>query len=824
MRYSTLLMIILTAMVTQSCKITMPSLILLNGDYEPYAPGNPSAYRFDISRALKAQSGFKDTLILGDWPNTRHAIDMQTIFTSMRIPEKNIVLFEDFGYIRDGNIGLRLLVSGDHEKLRKATRVVALPLSTPLSRPADVPRVMSTDILFVLAAGNTFSSFKGDRDMYNSNHVRWSHQDPEIERIRKIHYQAILDVYNTGKVIAATSARVTEAGEVEPYKYVFQCGDIKESCYTIIPGQSTSRASARLAAMSFYLAQFYETPEAIIDVLQECAIDIGEPGVDREYGRGIANLLCPRVLDKELEIVGRHMEQEEKRELPQGGDLVGIWKAEETALQVYIPQVLRETVQTNYTGTTNGTITFTETTVSANFSVSADIEAVFLLSIAAKATDEIKTEGIYQVDQENRITLPGEQSFTYRATEDSLHITRYLSLTDALRLLPGHFGSMAEHYGKELLKDDPLAISMRFKRVSPPGIPGNVRETSSTDSTLTLAWETPQETEGLDIERYRITQYTDNTCTTVVKITETTEQTLQFTNLTDNTTYYFTVEAKTAAGWGTPSHCLVVKTERKVSPPGIPGNVRETSSTDSTLTLAWETPQETEGLDIERYRITQYTDNTCTTVVKITETTEQTLQFTNLTDNTTYYFTVEAKTAAGWGTPSHCLVVKTERKVSPPGIPGNVRETSSTDSTLTLAWETPQETEGLDIERYRITQYTDNTCTTVVKITETTEQTLQFTNLTDNTTYYFTVEAKTTAGWGMPSHCLVATTEQKRIPGDFDNNQVVDFADFLLFTNAFGSVRGDAAFNERMDLMPDGMINFADFLIFVNQFGKTRDS
>ena len=625
MRYSTLLMIILVSMVTQSCRIEMPSLIHLISDYDATIITDgprPNPYNFGKSKAINLQSDFKGTLILGD-RESFHAENMRNIMLGVRIPEKNIVLFEDFGYIEagDGNDGLRLLISGDYEKLRKATRVVALPLLTPLREPMDAPRVMSTNILFVLGAGNVLQPWKGDRDMYNSNHVRWSNQD-------LTYYQAILDVYSTGKAIAATSAHVTEAGEVEPHKYVVQCGDIKESCYTFIPTQSTSSASTRLSTVSFYLAQFYETPEAIIDVLQECAIDVGEPGVDREYGRGVVNLLCPRVLDKELEIVGRYLEQEEKKELPQGGNLVGVWKAEKTALQVHIPQVLEETVQTTYSGTVTGTLAFTETAVTADFSVQASVSSHFLLPapIEAKVTDTVQEKGIYTIDQDTLLTLPGEQSFTYRATEDSLHITRYLSLTDALRLLPGHFGSMAEHYGKELLKDDPLAISMRFKRVSPPGIPGNVRETSSTDSTLTLAWETPQETEGLDIERYRITQYTDNTCTTVVKITETTEQTLQFTNLTDNTTYYFTVEAKT------------------------------------------------------------------------------------------------------------------------------------------------------------------------------------------------------TAGWGMPSHCLVATTEQKRIPGDFDNNQVVDFADFLLFTNAFGSVQGDAVFDERMDLVPDGMINFADFIVFTQVFSKTNNS
>ena len=53
--------------------------------------------------------------------------------------------------------------------------------------------------------------------------------------------------------------------------------------------------------MSFYLAQLYPTAEEIVEVLNTCAIDIGEPGIDREFGRGLANIVCAPVLEKELE-------------------------------------------------------------------------------------------------------------------------------------------------------------------------------------------------------------------------------------------------------------------------------------------------------------------------------------------------------------------------------------------------------------------------------------------------------------------------------------------------------------------------------------------
>ena len=58
-------------------------------------------------------------------------------------------------------------------------------------------------------------------------------------------------------------------------------------------------------------------------------------------------------------------------------------------------------------------------------------------------------------------------------------------------------------------------------------------------------------------------------------------------------------------------------------------------------------------------------------------------------------------------------------------------------------------------------------------------------------------------------------------PGDFDNNGVVNVADFLLFANAFGKRSSDAGYNALMDMDSSGSINVADFLLFANVFGTT---
>ena len=126
------------------------------------------------------------------------------------------------------------------------------------------------------------------------------------------YYNGALASYNTGKVIAATSAWEdksgnndfspgTNKGDIIPSELVVKCGDIAEWCFTVLPESYTSGASARLAAMAFYLAQLYPTAEEIVETMNVCAIDIGEPGIDREFGRGLANIVCGPVLEKELE-------------------------------------------------------------------------------------------------------------------------------------------------------------------------------------------------------------------------------------------------------------------------------------------------------------------------------------------------------------------------------------------------------------------------------------------------------------------------------------------------------------------------------------------
>ena len=57
-------------------------------------------------------------------------------------------------------------------------------------------------------------------------------------------------------------------------------------------------------------------------------------------------------------------------------------------------------------------------------------------------------------------------------------------------------------------------------------------------------------------------------------------------------------------------------------------------------------------------------------------------------------------------------------------------------------------------------------------------------------------------------------------PGDFNGDGVVDFEDFLLFAQHFGTRAGDSGWDARFDLDGDGVVGFSDFLIFGGLFGQ----
>ena len=75
------------------------------------------------------------------------------------------------------------------------------------------------------------------------------------------------------------------------------------------------------------------------------------------------------------------------------------------------------------------------------------------------------------------------------------------------------------------------------------------------------------------------------------------------------------------------------------------------------------------------------------------------------------------------------------------------------------------------------------------------------------------------------SNAVLSFTQQAAIcPGDFDDNGMVNIADFLLFTDVFGTSSSDDNYNALMDMDGNGEIGIADFLLFTSVFGTTCEA
>lgn len=63
-------------------------------------------------------------------------------------------------------------------------------------------------------------------------------------------------------------------------------------------------------------------------------------------------------------------------------------------------------------------------------------------------------------------------------------------------------------------------------------------------------------------------------------------------------------------------------------------------------------------------------------------------------------------------------------------------------------------------------------------------------------------------------------TVEREVIGDFNNDNQINFQDFIAFAQNFGKVSGDADFEALYDLDGNGEVAFSDFILFVPLFGQ----
>jgi len=311
-----------------------------------------------------------------------------------------------------------------------------------------------------------------------------------------------------------------------------------------------------------------------------------------------------------------------------------------------------------------------------------------------------------------------------------------------------------------------------------PSVPENLQLTGKTSTSVSLSWNASTDDRG--VTGY-IVSY--GSATTTVTGTNTT-----ISGLTPNTAYSFTVKARDAAGNNSgASNTVAVTTDAPVADiiaPTIPTNLRTTSTSSSSVSLAWNAS--TDNINVTGYTVIYGTTNTNSTGTSAT--------INGLTPNTAYTFTVKAYDAAGnvsgastpitittspanvctvqqwntataytggqrasyngneyeakWWTKGERPDISSVWKLigpcgdagpadtTAPTAPTNLQTTGATASTISLSW-------GASTDNVGVTNYTVYYGTSSVIVTGTSAT---VSGLTPNTAYSFTVKAKDAAG------------------------------------------------------------------------------
>ncbi|MEU5860341.1 glycosyl hydrolase family 18 protein [Nonomuraea sp. NPDC047529] len=222
------------------------------------------------------------------------------------------------------------------------------------------------------------------------------------------------------------------------------------------------------------------------------------------------------------------------------------------------------------------------------------------------------------------------------------------------------------------------------------------------------------------------------------------------TVVTYNGVDYVCLQAHTSQpGWEPPNVAALWKVSgggSDTTAPSVPGNLRSTGVTNNSVALAWNAS--TDNVAVTGYEI--YRGGTLVTTV-----TGTTYNDTGLTASTAYTYTVRARDAAGNRSANSNQITATTTggggdDTTPPSVPGNLRSTGVSNSSVSLAWNAS--TDNVAVTGYEI--YRGGTLVTTVTGTSHTDS-----GLSANTSYTYTVRARDAAGnRSADSNQITATT------------------------------------------------------------------
>ena len=253
-----------------------------------------------------------------------------------------------------------------------------------------------------------------------------------------------------------------------------------------------------------------------------------------------------------------------------------------------------------------------------------------------------------------------------------------------------------------------LVASTTAEVEQPAAIPGVVlglRADPKADS-ITLRWDPPSNADQVPVDRYQVVRQVPRLPDESFSVAE---AVFEDTGLDADQEYRYRVRAISTAGVEGPEVDLVASTTAEVEQPAaIPGVVlglRADPKADS-ITLRWDPPSNADQVPVGRYEVSReiaFRPDEQFTVA------EPPFTDKDLSPDSKYRYRVRAISTAGVEGPEVDLVASTlESSVAPdegnPGPVRNLKATSATQSSITIAWDPPDNTDLVAVERYIVTR------------------------------------------------------------------------------------------------------------------------
>ncbi len=304
-----------------------------------------------LSALLKAAGGFEGKIFLSEQKHSNgHAVRMYRRLTES-VPEKNIVVLEEIVHQKETLvekvIGYNWGSNYYEEGMRKhSVRVVhnatgGAAVLPPFMLKNKARILKEQDILVVYAAGNSGDS-PGEvpySDIYHPNDPYWG--SSPVAGIQINSYEVVEGIFKSNHAIMVNYCIKKPAtfeefsfyhggeklreeyqsarGEHIRHPSTVGFGSLKEYGFSVIHSSrslsegkvyplGSSSASAHASGFAFYLFQLWDTTAEVLEVMRETAIDIGEPGVDKEFGWGILNADHPIIWNRAIEKLEESLE------------------------------------------------------------------------------------------------------------------------------------------------------------------------------------------------------------------------------------------------------------------------------------------------------------------------------------------------------------------------------------------------------------------------------------------------------------------------------------------------------------------------------------